>query len=312
MKTEQLIKYIKGEVNAQEIKEVVEWLNSNPHNVREYKALSKLYAITVFSNTKIEALPQKSKYQLKTTIYSICKYAAIIILILSIKHGYDLITQTNHPQIAQARIVVPIGQRAELYLPDSTKVWVNSNSELSYSTDFNNSTKRIVSIKGEAYFDVAHKKNTPFIVKSELAEIEVLGTEFNINTNLKDNSTEVSLISGSIRLLSNLTKEELIMKPAQTASLRGNEIELETRTDNSFLWKEGILSFNKKSLNQIFSDLERIYNIKIIINKTNILDRYYTGKFSVDDGITSILQLLQFELKFNYRVDNLNKTIIIS
>ena len=77
-------------------------------------------------------------------------------------------------------LYVPAGQRAELVLPDSTRVWLNANSKLVYSTSFKEGIRQ-VELDGEAYFDVKHNGDNPFVVRTKSMNVTVLGTEFNVS-----------------------------------------------------------------------------------------------------------------------------------
>lgn len=313
MNNELLIKYIKGDVSDNEIKQVVEWLNDAPENEKEYKTLMKLHTALLF-NPRASTTKRSSKLKdIKPRIISILRYAAVVLMILGLQKGFKYLSSEPQPETIYSKIVIPTGQRAELYLPDSTKVWLNSQAELSYPTNFGANSKREVLLKGEAYFDVQRNENAPFIVSFNKTKVEVLGTEFNINTQTKNNDAEINLVTGSIKLFMEHSTEGVIMKPEQTAKIKDLKLAL-TKTEESknFMWREGIISFEKESLRDIFNRLEEVYRMDITVSKEDILNRHYSGKFSIDDGIDNILQLLQFELEFTYTKDSLKRTVNIN
>ena len=87
-------------------------------------------------------------------------------------------------------VAVDYGQKANLTLPDGTKVWLNSATRLSYDAEYNKSDRKIY-LDGEAYFDVARNEKCPFIVHTHAMDIEVLGTKFNVEAMLNNKTSKL-------------------------------------------------------------------------------------------------------------------------
>ena len=94
------------------------------------------------------------------------------------------------------QIVSGKGMRKKITLPDGTLVWLNADSKLSYDSDLNKKQKRLVYLVGEAFFDVAHQQNRPFIVQTSKISIKVLGTAFNVKAYDLDQVSEATLLRG--------------------------------------------------------------------------------------------------------------------
>src|SRR5690606_37889089 len=87
-----------------------------------------------------------------------------------------------------------------LFLADGTKVWLNAASRISYGKNFGNGALRDVYLDGEAFFDVAHDPDKPFIVHTSSIQIKVLGTSFNVRSYAEDNTIETTLVQGKVRI----------------------------------------------------------------------------------------------------------------
>ncbi len=109
-------------------------------------------------------------------------------------------THTPTEPVAFRQVVTPAGQKARVELPDGTEVWLNAQSRLRYASTFGHTAQRVVELEGEAYFDVAHDKQHPFIVRSGTLATRVLGTQFNVRAYADDPDVEVAVVSGNVRV----------------------------------------------------------------------------------------------------------------
>jgi len=298
-----LQKYIEGNVTTEEIEVVVDWLDEDESHVNEFMALHKLNDISLLNRPKYRNTTQKRKFTLRRIIYELAKIAAIFLIFWSGTHLFNSLPQTKGP-IAYQTLYVPAGQRAELLLPDSTKVWINARSKLVYPVTFEKGIRQ-VELDGEAYFDVSHNKKCPFIVKTSKMDIQVLGTEFNVSAYSDFPEFEVSLLRGSVTLQDPLLSKNYRMKEKEHIKLIGNKL-IVTQIVNYdyFRWKEGLLCFNNESVETIIDKLRLYYDIKINVNNQKFLKSLYTGKFRTKDGIEQVLNVLQIEHKFTYTKNN--------
>lgn len=299
-----LEKYITGEANIEEREQVVSWLDSDEENVREYMALHKLHDIAVMNQQNAadqvelqeEAEENLNKRNLfRRIITETIKIAAVALIAFGI---YNFIEQKS--ETAMQTFYVPAGQRAQVVLPDSTTVWLNSHSRITYPLSFNKK-QRVVNLDGEAFFDVKHN-GKQFIVQTHNFNIRVLGTEFNVFAYSNSKESRIDLLRGSIQLEDKLLgNKKYIMKPNESITLIGGVISQNTISDyDYFKWKEGMICFNNEPVESIIKKLEIYYDTRIIIRKTNFLDERFSGKFLVKDGIDQVLKVLQIELKFSY------------
>lgn len=214
------------------------------------------------------------------------KIAAAITLLLIAGIGLYTMHQNGEEVYRTA-----YGQRTEVILPDGSQVTMNANSTLS----FVRKNPRKVTMTGEIYFDIEKKPETgePFLVHTPDLDIQVLGTEFNVNSRQK--KTEVLLDEGSIELD---LKEKGIMRmvPGDFVSYSAVEnkiLEQQTAEKPEVItsWKEGVLLLDSVSLVSTLSLLEDTYNITTIIENQEIGDKILVGGVPNDNLETCVKAL---------------------
>lgn len=308
---ELIIKYCQGELDKEEEKALLEEAYRNPSlksRIIEYQQLHSLLGLRSDS-TDIEL--GKNKYRQfkqfsdqrkrRSLIQRWGQYAAILTIAVLSSWAlaffyYSSTIQSNIIAMDQ-EFYVPPGQRAELTLPDGSKVWLNAGSKLTYPSVFTNERK--VKLSGEGFFSVAKNDQIPFIVSTATIDIQALGTEFNVYSYPENKSTEVYLQQGAVKTY--FPKNEahgIILSPGQCIVQKGKKLELKQTDTDELLWKEGLYSFKKQKLADIIKKLELYYDVKIKVLDPEILNYEYVGKFRQRDGILTILQVIQKIHKF--------------
>lgn len=185
------------------------------------------------------------------------------------------------PKEVQQEISTSYGESRTVSLPDSTKVTLNSNSNLSFSRSGTNE----VFLEGEAFFSVTHKVGTEkFIVHTKELNIEVVGTKFNVNS--RRGNTKVILKEGKVILHKlNGDAEKLVMVPGEYVEF-GKDGELKRKmvdADNYLEWRNNRLIFVGTSLREIGQLLEDNYGYEVVFGDTSIQEREFTGSSSAVD-----------------------------
>ena len=202
------------------------------------------------------------------------------------------------------QVIVPWGKRTVISFADGTKLWLNAGSRAVYPVEFTENSREIF-IEGEAYFEVAKDENKPFIVKTGLVEVKVLGTKFNINAYPQESKTEVALVSGSVQVAS---------RHQQATQLQPDYmVEINHTTDQQVVklvdtydyvcWKEGFLLFHSEHLDVILRKLERHYAVPVVIETR--LDGYaISGKLDLKENIASTLDIIEKLAPVKYRFED--------
>lgn len=181
------------------------------------------------------------------------------------------------------------GERLQFELPDGSMVDLNAHSSLRLGEGWEKG-QREVWLSGEAYFTVSKKPATgaKFTVHTPELDIEVLGTQFNVNTRKKN--TKVLLEEGQVRLLvkENIdTREELLLAPGEMANFsqqtRAISKESIQKTQSVVSWKEGYLIYEEVSLNEVVDDIEATYGIPVRVADSTLLRKKINGALPTDN-----------------------------
>lgn len=206
-------------------------------------------------------------------------------------------------------VIVKQGNRATVTLPDQSKVWMNSNSKLIYSTGKNNT--REVKLIGEAFFKVFKDKSRPFIVSANNIQVEVLGTSFNVNARAGSDIIETSLVEGSVKLSGVELSQDYYLKPNEKAIYSNylKNLKIES-TDNEVetAWRDNKLQFKSERFADVITRLEEWYGVKIISKCPKIENDLMSGAFK-GESLETVLET--FRIQYNIRYNNQRDSLVI-
>jgi ferric-dicitrate binding protein FerR (iron transport regulator) len=207
-------------------------------------------------------------------------------------------------------IVVPRYAEYQINLEDGTKVWLNSETKLKFPVVFGDK-QRVVYVEGEAYFQVAHNANRPFIVNiDENTKVKVLGTEFNIRT-YEGNTSQSTLISGSIEFIHNGVTTKV--NPGESCILEKSTGEVTLNQADimrTIAWKNGEFVFRNETLESIITELSRWYKVDVVFENEEIKKERFYLYFDRTVGFEEIIYKMHKTGKIKYRYQN--KKIVIS
>ena len=291
-------KYLSNSATADEMKELDEWIASNEdfHDWLENQVdnssaemdAEKQADILAKIHEKI-AVQSKQKFVLPGWAKTVAAVALIVLMAVSAAIYF----RSNQPNMIQyAEIGALRGQKASVTLPDGTKITLNSESTLKYSTNYNQSD-RAVELVGEAYFEVAKNKKIPFVVKAGKLEIEAKGTAFNIKAYPTDNSISTTLTEGKIEVKTPLDVLNMIPNERMEYNNTDQTFRKLTLTDavGSIGWLNDELSFENATLAEVVANFSRIYNIDIQFASESIKEQRFTGKIN-NNSLLSVLRII--------------------
>ncbi|TRX61692.1 DUF4974 domain-containing protein [Fulvivirga sp. M361] len=240
------------------------------------------------------------------------KIAASLVLIVSIYfliESYNL-TNTGSPVVVKSLIYKenPAGRKSQIFLPDGSMVWLNSASSIEYVANFSGD-KRIVKLKGEAYFNVVKDGERPFIVESGEMSVTALGTAFNVKAFEEDNAAKVVLVEGKVKV----ERPTAQSKAQEAAFLDPGEFLLYNKRDKKSIkgkadinatmaWKNGVILFERASFTEVISKLERWYGVSFKIQnerKKGVWD--YSSEFD-NQSLDNVLKSLSYTKNFEYQI----------
>ncbi len=238
---------------------------------------------------------------------------------LALQGGMHIIKQANG-QIAYSgeavrtaktaynTLTVPRGSRVvQLGLADGTKVWLNSGSSLRYPAAFTGN-QRVVDVTGEAYFEIARDPASPFIVRKDSLDVQVLGTHFNINAYSDEKGVRVTLLEGGVKVMA--AGAGRVLQPGQQALVNHN-IQVLTGIDTSgvMAWKNGLFQFGDATdITAVMRQLSRWYDVEV--EYEGGATRHIGGTISRNVNISRVLAMLEMTDAVHFRVEG-KKVIVL-
>lgn len=239
---------------------------------------------------------------------------------------------TGKVREAQNTVSTKRGSKSKIQLPDGTQVWLNADSKITYNENFQGQLRE-VQLSGEAFFDVVRDEARPFIIHTQVIDVKVLGTAFNVRSYLNERNTETSLIRGSVEItLRNSPDKKFTLKPNDKLVVP-NEALVEVKRQSKdmipakelvlswekinyrkadtlaveALWIKNKLAFDRESLEEIAMKIERWYDVKVTFTNENLKQAQYSGIFE-DESLQQVMSALH-DAGVNYKINK--KEVII-
>lgn len=313
---ELIVRLIHGTITMEEKQLLTNWLNKRDefdqlaeeqwqlasHKINEQYQSEQLDLIEQKLGFDTNKKPSTKQRHLHPVWIRFGAVAASVLFLLSIGLNYYLLTPEQ--TIPDSIVSVDKGQKASLTLPDGTKVWLNSGSQITYGTRFNNK-ERILQLDGEAFFDVAPDKDRPFIVEAGPVSVKALGTSFNVKSYGDEEDIQTVLTSGKVEVFTDNTSYTI--EPDQRVVYNKATGDMEkTGVTNGLMyaeWRNNRLIFRSETLENIVRQLERTYNTEIIIESESLKQYKITGSAG-NNSLESILQIMALTCPLTYEVKN--------
>lgn len=331
MEQEILIKFITGNLSEPEEQQVIAWINANEANKQDFIKLKNLHALASSEkhilkveedflqlSEKINDTPKPTK---SIQFGQYLKYAAILIFALFVGFSVSELRYLR-PTFAENELVnefyAPEGQISEFKLIDGTKVWLNSGTRVRIPASFS-AKNRIVTMEGEAFFQVTKDPLHPFFVNTKELSVRVLGTSFNVSAYETEKNTEVTLIEGKVgvkeingeRLAKLLPGQQLVYEKST-----GKKIKQEVDVTPFEAWRDGKMIFKDRTLEYIAYRLERWYNVDIDFNDSNVSHIKFTGTILKNKPLSQVLEIITLSapIRFDIKLksDKKNQVILYS
>ncbi|HKK45698.1 MAG TPA: FecR domain-containing protein [Balneolaceae bacterium] len=325
-----LQKYLSKECSPKERKKVEVWIKADEQNREFMKSLQKIWEVEPQDEIKVDAQAAWNSFRHKLTIedrqnrnknqklhnsiYFNRKFswgkaavvgaaAAILIAFLYVYVPHS----STHNQLADngqemERITTQRGQRTVVRLSDGTKVHLNAASMIKIPSDYGDST-RDVYLEGEAFFEVTHNPQKPFLVHTPNAYTKVLGTKFDVKAYPGDDPVQVVVKEGLVALNSsinpNTTHNKIARNHMGTLDRKGNMKISEVQIDSYLGWKDGRLIFKSTPLKNMVPQLERWYDININVADSSLYSQRMTASFK-DEPTSEVLKIIALSLNASY------------
>ncbi len=319
-----ITKYFSGEITEEELRLLSGWLKADTKNevlfgqylktwqlIEQQKIQSSISPgqewitfrskITATASedenpAKIIPLHQNGR-SLKRLFRNAWKVAAASVILMVA--SFLLYTYMARPALIT---VTARASNMEQVLPDGSVITLHAGSRITYPDRFASSTRN-VELHGEAYFIVSHDKTKPFVVASGDARVEVLGTQFNVNTQAPANTMEVVLTTGKVSVYYIAKPQEnVLLMPGEKARFTGqHQISKVINTDPNYMaWKSHVLVFDNETLSQVINTLQNVYQAPLKIVDLPLSECRVTATFN-DQSLQSVLKVITETLNLQVR-----------
>ena len=354
-----MVKYFNGSILADERQALISWINQSRknelmfHQIREILLVLKLFdenfqfdeqvALEKVKEKMRSSIPKAnditsdaSDAKLRRAISLSYRWAAVaaILLVICGTLFYHMISLSSGASDVHQEIIVPLGSRAKVALPDGSQVNLNAGSTLRYQKKYG-VKRRDVWLDGEGFFDV-RKSSKPFVVHSGTVQIKAVGTSFNVRAYSSDQIVETTLVSGKIVVTGigqhrETTEQGLTLLPNQKLIVSGlpdmqevsDEINseqvidaektviLKKRVDPEpeISWKDNKWVINREDMRSLAVKLERRFDVEIVFEDEQLKSFRYNGSLP-DLSLEQVLKVMSMASPIEYAVNE--KTVVIS
>ncbi|MDR3269270.1 MAG: FecR domain-containing protein [Tannerella sp.] len=252
--------------------------------------------------SEAEQLLKRLRRQEKTfSLLTLLKYAAMVCVVVATGLAvYTFSGGESKQEVACRTLRVAHGEREQVIFSDGTKVILNAGSSLTYPGKFEHD-KRVVHLDGEAFFDVAKNRSRPFIVQTKSADIEVLGTSFNVKAHDEDEFVSVTVESGKVRV--NMEDAVMQLLPDEQFFLDKTKNEIfrkHANMEKTKSWISGELYFNKTPIRSVINELMRHYNCIIAFEGGQMPAEYISGAHD-NKTLDAVLNSIYYTAGIKYR-----------
>lgn len=281
-----IIRYLDGTAELEEKMLLLRWLKQSDGNRDDFTATRDLWlSCNVAAGNELEVdvalgrlkdrilleqdrMGRESRTKKKTlsVVLRWIRIAAVLLLLLGIGYGIGSRREHSAPDvIVQNQLITAKGSKGRFTLPDGSVVWLNSATKLTYPNQFADD-RRLVSLEGEAYFEVAKDAKKPFVVQAGEIDVEVLGTCFDLDSYSSGEFVETALLNGSVKISGKALKDPVYLKPNELFRYRKSDqiasVE-EAKVGLYAAWIKDRLVFDNDCLSDILISMEGRYNMDI-------------------------------------------------
>ncbi|OKS87473.1 FecR family protein [Mucilaginibacter polytrichastri] len=280
------------------------WNNLQQNEAAQQPNWDKLYSNSI--NQKSQSKLNQKFITPKLWYYSAAAAAiAVIITVASLFHAKTF-SSSNLSGTNYITYTVPYNHTKTILFADGSKATLNAGTTIKYPKVFTSKTRE-VNLNGEAYFEIHHMVNKPFIVQSGLLKTQVLGTSFNVKAYKKATSMKITVVTGKVAVQEATAGRLLMLTPNQQAvfnigTAAFNKV-LISDAENSIAWRNGKLVFEDASMDEITTDLSLRFGVKITMDNPQLRKCRISAVFQ-NKSLTQILNVITRITKSTYTIHN--------
>jgi transmembrane sensor len=317
-------RYLNGDLSQKEAVAFLKWIESK-EGERKFKswvddAWNEEFALSKPETPvkPINPAPVQSSSTQRKKIKKWPLWAASISFFLIVSFVLVINMESDLPEEYKTEIEIteitksaPKGVKTKIKLPDGSIIYLNSESSITYLTDF--SDKRTVRLEGEAFFEVETNPANPFTVITGPISTVAMGTSFNINAYEEAEDIQVSLASGKIKVSNDIIGKEMLVAPGEVVEFEKESEEMTkgiADVSKMLLWKDGIIHFERVPFKEVVNTLERWYGVEIEVKGRKQLPmEKCSGEFGPNEYLSNVLNVLSHTIEFEYSIANKKVTL---
>jgi transmembrane sensor len=262
------------------------------------KAWDKLYSRL----NENRLIPESEPVRRRISGNALLRIAAAALILIGIGAGLTYLGQKG---ILSRETIISTSENQknlQVTLPDGSIIFLNRNTELSYSRNFGRKGRE-VKLSGEAFFDISHDSLNPFIVKAGSARIKVIGTSFNVISHNSESEVEVYVQTGRVMVSDNSGEKNLEIDPGFVGTISEKAVnKKENDNPNYMSWNTGLLIYNGQTLDVVFRDLKNVYNMNVVADNPEILNYQWTSPI-INQPQEKIIRLICASFALDYTKD---------
>jgi len=246
----------------------------------------------------------------KLTFWSLAASILLLITSVYVLFGENILEMQNAETVRTIQKLNPRGQKSTIMLPDGSSVILNSESTLTYTSEYYLEERR-VKLKGEAFFEVTEDPEKPFVVETPELITTALGTSFNINA-YPGSEEAVTLVTGSVKIETQASGRHTILTPGEMLAVNdsGKIKKIKTSSFDHIGWKDGVIVFQDTPLKEAITELEKWYGVDIVLkNYPEDNDMSFTGSFR-NDNLSNVLKSLSYTMPFDFKIEG--KKVVVN
>ena len=268
----------------------------NENRIDADKAWNSIYLRIKENELLSKTVSVENRFRRRTFI----RIAAATLIIIGL--GATMLYLNNRGAFTE-KIVVAANtneKNIKISLPDGSNIYLNRNSRLSYNKNLGQSSRNVI-LKGEAFFDITRDPSKPFIIDAGNARIKVPGTSFSVLTNNSNNAVEVFVKTGSVILSDNSGTQNLVLDPGFIGTMDSKSSSKAVNKNPNYLsWNTDLLVYEGKTLEIVFADLKKAYNINVVADDHEIMNETITTTFDNQPQDT-IIRIISRTFNFSYK-----------
>lgn len=223
--------------------------------------------------------------------------AAVLLLAVA---GWLLYGKMQQQELVQ--IAAGVGEQKSVQLPDGSTIWLNQNSSIAYAKNMAHENERHVTLKGEAFFEVAKNKEKPFVIDALETKTEVVGTSFNIQAREGSQTVAITVVTGKVLFSGKKGNEQLTLEKGTAGiyTIASRSLQKQAiANSNALFWKTGQLQFNNAPLQQVLNDISQYYGVQFQLHDSTLANQRITTLFT-NEKLEDMLPVLEMMLDVSF------------